>query len=113
MSPVNAVYGGGDTMLTGIWSLQRPSHVLAMRQAYARDPAGFGAALRESVKHLCKAKTHTKAFLHPERTYDDSFLDSLDTPAEWGFSFPYLLSFVRYMLNNLANVIIYAFRYIL
>ncbi|MCR5783520.1 MAG: glycoside hydrolase family 3 C-terminal domain-containing protein, partial [Clostridia bacterium] len=27
MSPVNAVYGGGDTMLTGIWSLQRPSHI--------------------------------------------------------------------------------------
>ena len=113
MSPVNAVYGGGDTMLTGIWSLQKPSHERAMRQAYADDPAGFGAALRESVKHLCKAKMHTKAFLHPERTYDDSFLESLDSFSEWHFSFPYFISFVRYVLNNLANTVIYAFRYIL
>ena len=113
MSPVNAVYGGGDTMLTGIWSLQKPSHVLAMKKAYARDPVGFGAALRESVRHLCKAKMRTKAFLHPERTYDDSFIGSLDSPSEWGFSFPYLLSFVRYVLNNLTNVVVYMFRYIL
>jgi beta-glucosidase-like glycosyl hydrolase len=113
MSPVNAVYGGGDTMLTGIWSLQKPSHILAMKQAYARDPVGFGAALREAVRHLCKAKMQTKAFLHPERTYDDSFLGSLDTPAEWEFTFPYSISLLRYLLNNLTNLVVYAFRYIL
>ena len=113
MSPVNAVYGGGDAMLTGVWSLQKPSHVSAMRQAYKRDPAGFGAALRESVRHLCKAKMRTKAFLHPERVYDDSFIGSLESPAEWSFSFPYIISFFRYVLNNIANTVIYAFRYIL
>ncbi|MBR5409581.1 MAG: glycoside hydrolase family 3 protein [Clostridia bacterium] len=113
MSPVNAVYGGGDTMLTGVWSLQKPSHVRAMKQAYERDPVGFGKALRESVKHLCKGKMRTKAYLHPERTYDDSFIGSLDSPSEWTFSFPYLLSFLRYVVNNFANTVIYAFRYIL
>ena len=55
----------------------------------------------------------TKAFLHPERTYDDSFLGSLDTPAEWEFTFPYSISLLRYLLNNLTNVVVYAFRYIL
>ncbi len=113
MSPVLAVYAGNDTMLTGIWSLQRPGNTAAMKQAYARDPAGFGAALRESVRRICEAKTHTKAFLHPEREYDDSFIGSLDSPAEWNFSFPYLFSIFRYFLNNLANAVIYAFRYIL
>ncbi len=113
MSPVNAVYGGGDTMLTGIWSLQKTPHILAMKQAYARNPVGFGKALRESVKHLCKAKMHTKAFLHPERAYDDSFLGSLQSPAEWDFSFPYVLSALRYVLNNLTNTVVFLFRYIL
>ncbi len=113
MSPVIAVYNGNDTMLTGVWSLQKPSHVIAMKEAYRRDPVGFGTALREAVRHLCKGKMHTKAFLHPERQYDDSLLDALDTPREWNFSFPYLFSLLRYVLNNIANVIIYLFRYIL
>ncbi|MBQ6067463.1 MAG: glycoside hydrolase family 3 protein [Clostridia bacterium] len=113
MSPVNAVYGGGDTMLTGVWSLQKPSHILAMKKAWAEDPVGFGAALRESVKHLCQAKMRTKAFLYPERVYDDSFIGSLDSPSEWDFSFPYGLSTLRYMLNTLANMVIFLFRFIL
>ncbi|MBQ9552921.1 MAG: glycoside hydrolase family 3 protein [Clostridia bacterium] len=113
MSPVNAVYGGGDTMLTGIWSLQKPSQFIAMKRAYERDPVGFGSALRESVKHLCQAKMSTKAFLHPERTYDDSFLGSLVSLSEWQFSFPYSLSMLRYLLNNLTNMVIFLFRYIL
>lgn len=113
MSPVLGVYNGNDTMLTGVWLLQKPSHILAMLQAYRRDPVGFGTALREAVRHLCKAKMQTKAFLHPERIYDDSFLGSLDSPRKWDFTFPYLFSALRYLLNNLANVVIFAFRYIL
>ncbi len=113
MSPVNAVYGGGDTMLTGIWSLQKPSHIIAMKNACQRDPVGFGTALRESVKHLCQAKMKTKAFLYPERTYDDSFLGSLVKLSEWQFTFPYSVSALRYLLNNLTNMVIYLFRYIL
>ncbi|MBR5618965.1 MAG: hypothetical protein IKW76_04465 [Clostridia bacterium] len=103
---------GGDTMLTGVWSLQKPSHMRVMRQAYARDPIGFGTALRESVRRLCSAKMRTKAFLHPERVYDDSFLGSLVSPAEWDFSFPYTSSALRYVLNNTLNTVIYLFRYI-
>lgn len=113
MSPVNAVYGGGDTMLTGVWSLQKMSHMRVMRQAYERDPVGFGTALRESVRRLCSAKMRTKAFLHPERVYDDSFLGALVSPAEWDFSFPYTFSAMRYVLNNILNTVIFLFRYIL
>ena len=71
------------------------------------------AALRESVRRLCSAKMRTKAFLHPERVYDDSFLGSLVSPAEWDFSFPYTSSALRYVLNNILNTVIYLFRYIL
>ena len=110
---VQPFYGGGDTMLTGIWSLQKPSHIIAMKNACRRDPVGFGAALRDSVKHLCQAKMKTKAFLHPERTYDDSFLGSLVSLSEWQFAFPYTVSALRYLLNNLTNMVIYLFRYIL
>ena len=113
MSPVNAVYGGGDTMLTGIWSLQKLPHKIAMKNAYERDPAGFGSALRESVKHLCRAKMSTKAYRHPERTYDDSFLGSLVSPSEWSFTFPYSFSLLRYLLNNLTYMVVFLFRYIL
>ena len=113
MSPVLAVYAGNDTMLTGVWSLQKPSHLLAMKQAYRRDPVGFGRALRAAVKNLCKAKMRTKAFLYPERTYDDSFLGSLESPKDWDFRFPYVISFLRYAINNLLNTVIYAFRFIL
>ena len=89
------------------------SYDQADTHAYARDPVGFGNALREAVRHLCKAKMQTKAFLHPERTYDDSFFGSLDTPAEWNFTFPYSISLLRYLLNNLTNVVVFAFRFIL
>ena len=100
-------------MLTGIWSLQKVPHVLAMKEAYARDPAGFGLAMRQAVRHLCEGKMKTKAYLHPERTYDDSFLSSLGSPLEWRWSFPYVFSLLRYLLNVLLNTVIYAFRYIL
>ena len=113
MSPALGVYAGNDTMLTGIWSLQKVPHVLAMKEAYARDPAGFGLAMRQAVRHLCEGKMKTKAYLHPERTYDDSFLSSLGSPLEWRWSFPYVLSLLRYLLNVLLNTVIYAFRYIL
>ncbi len=113
MSPILAVYNGNDTMLTGVWSLQQPSHVIAMQQAYERDPVGFGTALREAAKHLCKGKMHTKAFLYPDRVYDDSLEASMVPLEEWNFSFPYVWSLLRYFFNNIANIVIYGFRYIL
>ncbi|MBR0113212.1 MAG: glycoside hydrolase family 3 protein [Clostridia bacterium] len=113
MSPVLAVYNGNDTMLTGVWIINRPGHEISMRAAYAKDPVGFGKALRESTKNLCKAKMQTKAFTHPEITYDESLIGSLVKISEWNFEFPYAFSLFRYLLNNLAYVVIYAFRFIL
>ena len=56
---------------------------------------------------------HTKAFLHADRTYDDSLEATLVTPEEWTFTFPYVWSMLRYFLNNITNIVVYAFRYIL
>lgn len=113
MSPVLAVYNGNDTILTGIWALNKPSHVAAVKLAYRRDPIGFGKALREACKNLCIAKMQTRAFLHPEKVYDDSLAASLQKPSDWNFEFPYAFSALRYVLNNTMNVVLWLFRYVL
>ena len=110
MSPVLAVYSGNDTMLTGIRGVFLPGHISAIKSQYKKDPVGFGTALRERCKSLCKAKMQTRAFLHPEIKYDDSFAGALLKPAEWNFAFPYILSVLRYMINNLTYAVIYALR---
>lgn len=113
MSPVLAVYNGNDTILTGIWALNKPSHVAAVKLAYRRDPIGFGKALREACKNLCIAKMQTRAFLHPEKVYDDSLAALLQKPSDWNFEFPYAFSALRYVLNNTMNVVLWLFRYVL
>lgn len=106
MSPVLAVYGGNDTILTGIWAVNVISHVIAVKSAYERDPVGFGTALRQACKNLCIMKMHTKAFLEPYE-YDGSLGSFLESPDEWEFESPYIWSGIRYLLNNVANVIIF------
>ena len=113
MNPVLAVYNGNDTILTGIWALNKPSHVAAIKLAYRRDPIGFGKALREACKNLCIAKMQTRAFLHPEKVYDDSLAASLQKPSDWNFEFPYAFSALRYVLNNTMNVVLWLLRYVL
>ena len=113
MSPVLAVYNGNDTILTGMWSLQVIQHKVAVKLAYANDPVGFGYALREACKNICTMKMETKAFKNPEITYDSSLIGTLDTFDDWEFEFPYVFTFIRFVFNNLLNVIIYAFRFIL
>ena len=113
MSPVLAVYAGNDTILTGIYALNKPSHVLAVKNAYYRDPVGFGTALRNACKNLCIAKMRTNAFLHPEKTYDSSLSGSLVQPEDWNYEFPYIISILRYIFNNIANIVIYGLRYIM
>lgn len=113
MNPVLAVYNGNDTILTGIWALNKPSHVAAIKLAYRRDPIGFGKALREACKNLCIAKMQTRAFLHPEKVYDDSLAASLQKPSDWNFEFPYAFSALRYVLNNMMNVVLWLLRYVL
>ena len=106
MSPVLAVYGGNDTILTGIWAVNVISHVAAVKLAYYRDPIGFGTALRQACKNLCIMKMHTKAFLEPYE-YDGSLGTFLESPDEWEFESPYIWSGIRFVLNNVVNVIIY------
>ena len=106
MSPVLAVYGGNDTILTGIWAVNVISHVAAVKLAYYRDPVGFGTALRQACKNLCIMKMHTKAFLEPYE-YDGSLSTFLESPDEWEFESPYIWSGIRFVLNNVVNVIIY------
>lgn len=113
MNPVLAVYNGNDTILTGIWAFNKPSHVAAIKLAYRRDPIGFGKALREACKNLCIAKMQTRAFLHPEKVYDDSLAASLQKPSDWNFEFPYAFSALRYVLNNMMNVVLWLLRYVL
>lgn len=106
MSPVLAVYNGNDTILTGIWAVNVVSHVAAVKSAYNRDPIGFGNALRQACKNLCIMKMNTKAFLEPYE-YDGSLGSFLESPDEWEFESPYIWSGIRYLLNNVVNVIIY------
>lgn len=106
MSPVLAVYNGNDTILTGIWAVNVVSHVAAVKSAYNRDPIGFGNALRQACKNLCIMKMNTKAFLEPYE-YDGSLGSFLESPDEWEFESPYIWSGIRYLLNNVVNVIIF------
>lgn len=110
MSPVLGVYNGNDTILTGIKFVFLPSHKAAVKLQYQKDPIGFGTALRERCKELCMAKMKTRAFLESEKEYDDSYLGALVPVNEWNFSFPYIFSFFRYILNNITYSVIYALR---
>ena len=110
MSPVLGVYNGNDTILTGIKGVFLPGHIIAVKSQYRKDPIGFGTALRERCKELCKGKMRTRAFLNPEITYDDSFAAALQKPSEWNFTFPYTVSALRYLLNNITYTVIFALR---
>ncbi|MEY8392232.1 glycoside hydrolase family 3 N-terminal domain-containing protein [Lachnospiraceae bacterium 45-W7] len=67
MSPVLAVYAQNDAFLTGLWFIQKSFIPKAMQDAYAADPAGYGAAMRACVKNLCMMKMQTKAFTEEEQ----------------------------------------------
>ncbi len=112
MSPIIAVYNGNDTLLTGLWAVNLPSHVIAVTAQYYADPIGFGTALREACRHLITVKMHTKAFQEPYE-YDGSLMGALLKPDEWEFEEPYTLSNIEYLLNNVLNTIIYFVKFIL
>jgi beta-glucosidase len=112
MSPIIAVYNGNDTLLTGLWAINLPSHVIAVTAQYNADPIGFGTALREACKNLITVKMHTKAFQEPYE-YDGSLMGALLQPEEWEFEEPYTLSTIEYLLNNVLNILIFVVRHIL
>ncbi len=111
MSPIIAVYNGNDTLLTGLWAVNLPSHVIAVTAQYYADPIGFGTALREACKHLITVKMHTKAFQDPYE-YDGSLNNALLKPDEWDFEKPYVLSNLEYIINNVLNTIVYFAKFI-
>lgn len=113
MNPAIAVYNGNDLMLAGIWFLNKTSHNSEIKQAYRKDPIGFGNALRQACKNILKMKMKTKAFLYPEKVFDDSLKGALVKADEWDFRFPYIYNTVRFILNNFLNIILYGARYIL
>lgn len=112
MSPIIAVYNGNDTLLTGLWAVNLPSHVIAVTLQYYADPIGFGTALREACRHLVTVKMHTKAFKEPYE-YDGSLCGALTKPEEWEIEEPYAISKLEYILNNVLNTLIYFVRHIL
>lgn len=102
MNPVVAVYNGNDTILSGIWIINYPSHVSVLKKTYEEDPIGMGNALRNAAKNLCIAKMSTRAFTEPYE-YDAN----LDKLSDWEWNFPYVFTFLRFVLNNALNVILW------
>lgn len=106
MNPVIAVYNGNDTILSGIWIVNYPSHVSVLKQVYEKDPIGMGNALRKAAKNLCIAKMNTRAFLEPYE-YDESLSANLDDFSDWEWNFPYVFTALGFVLNNLFNILLW------
>ena len=112
MSPAVGVYNGNDTMLTGLWLISMPSHIIEMEKAYRNDPIGFGIALREACRNIMNVKMKTKAFLEPSE--DAPYLtDLFIKPDEWEFEEPYTVSNILYLFKNVVNAVILVVRIIM
>ena len=62
LDPVLAVYARNDGVLTSFWYFtQEIQTSTALRSQYAKDPVGFGQALRDCVYDLCVMKLYTTA----------------------------------------------------
>ncbi len=106
MSSAVGVYNGNDVILNGIWELEKPSCLITLRNAYKRDPIGFGKALRESVKNICKMKMKTKAFTNPREFPDAGLLSTWIIPLKkWNFESPYVKSSLKYLASNIVNFV--------
>ncbi|MBQ3086615.1 MAG: glycoside hydrolase family 3 protein [Clostridia bacterium] len=104
MSPVLAVYNGNDTMLTGVWFLNMPSHLAAVKAQYMIDPVGFGTALRDCARNVVTVKMKTKAFLEPGYFEDDP---DLTIPlSQWDYTERPVRSVIVCLLTNLVNIIV-------
>lgn len=62
LDPVLAVYARNSGILTMLYVVSAPQTLLSMRLAYARDPIGFGNALRLCVYDICRMKIQSNAF---------------------------------------------------
>ncbi len=108
MSPVLAIYNGNDTMLTGVWFLNMPSHIAAVQIQYYADPIGFGTAMREACRNILNAKMKTKAFLEPGYFVDNEDLTIKEE--DWEYTEPRILSMLNLEFSNFINQIVMIFR---
>ncbi len=108
MSPVLAIYNGNDTMLTGVWFLNMPSHIAAVEIQYYLDPVGFGTAMREACRNILNVKMKTKAFLEPGYFEDNENL--IVEPEDWEGANTDILSFLNLIFTNFINQIVMIFR---
>lgn len=113
MSPILGVYNGNDTMLTGLWILQKNQQIASIKFAYLRDPVGFGKALRQAAKNICIAKMQSRAFLDPKEFEQETLVDVIIPIDEWDFTTPVFISPFIYLVSNVMNVIVYLLRFIL
>lgn len=108
MSPVLAIYNGNDTMLTGVWALNMPSHIAAVKLQYNEDPIGLGNAMREACRNIMNVKMKTKAFLEPGYFEDNENL--IVEPEDWEGADTDILSFLNLLFTNFINTIVMIFR---
>ncbi|MBR4857727.1 MAG: glycoside hydrolase family 3 C-terminal domain-containing protein [Clostridia bacterium] len=62
LDPALAVYARNSGILTMLYVVSAPQTILSLRIAYAKDPIGFGNAMRLCVYDICRMKMETKAF---------------------------------------------------
>lgn len=62
LDPALAVYARNSGILTMLYVISAPQTLLSMKLAYARDPIGFGNALRLCVYDICRMKIQSNAF---------------------------------------------------
>ncbi|MBQ2903846.1 MAG: glycoside hydrolase family 3 C-terminal domain-containing protein [Clostridia bacterium] len=62
LDPALAVYARNSGILTMLYVISAPQTIISMKLAYAKDPIGFGNALRLCVYDLCRMKIQSNAF---------------------------------------------------
>lgn len=101
MSPVLGVYNGNDTILSGVWFLNKPSHLAAVKLQYLIDPIGFGTALREASRNVIEVKMKSKAFLEPGNPVPD-YVPTVN-PEDYDLEDP--IEKIKYYLYIIVNEI--------
>lgn len=62
LDPALAVYARNSGILTMLYVVSAPQTIISMKLAYAKDPIGFGNALRLCVYDICRMKIQSNAF---------------------------------------------------
>ncbi|HIT53832.1 MAG TPA: glycoside hydrolase family 3 C-terminal domain-containing protein [Candidatus Fimivicinus intestinavium] len=84
MNPNLAVYAGNDELLCMLWSVRKIVLEPSMKQAYERDPIGYGEALRRCAKNICMVKMRTNAFLEADSDITEPSQPVTEAPEQTG-----------------------------